>query len=229
MVHHDGVKALKEIDHFFKMKDGSVGNPEFYLGAKLRPITLPNGVVSWGMSSSKYIHAAVAIVKAYHAEHFASWKWEKRTSGPFPSDYAPELDTSGLLDPAQSTFFQSQIGVLRCIVELGLVDIITEVSELSSFLAMPREGHLDAVFHIFNYLDKRHNARIVFDPSDPEVDLSSFKDGHDWNHSVGKSAKRSHPTRHRHVARMSTCVCLLIQTMRVTNASDDHERAISFT
>jgi hypothetical protein len=39
MVHHDGVKALREIDHFFKTKPNSIGDPEFYLGAKLRPMT----------------------------------------------------------------------------------------------------------------------------------------------------------------------------------------------
>ena len=66
MVHHAGVKALKEIDHFFKTKDGSIGDPEFYFGSKIRPITLPNGVTAWGMSASKYIQAAVAIVKSYY-------------------------------------------------------------------------------------------------------------------------------------------------------------------
>jgi hypothetical protein len=55
MVHHDSVKALREIDHFFKTKPNSIGDPEFYLGAKLRPMTLPNGVVAWGMSASKYV------------------------------------------------------------------------------------------------------------------------------------------------------------------------------
>jgi hypothetical protein len=128
-------------------------------------MTLPNGVIAWGMSSSKYIQAAVAIVKTYHSKEYPTSKWEKRTSGPFPNNYAPELDTTELLDHEKSTFYQSQIGVLRWIVELGRIDMITEVSELSSFLAMPREGHLDAVFHLFNYLENRHNARIVFDPS----------------------------------------------------------------
>ena len=49
VVHHDGLKALKEIDHFFKTKAGSIRDPEFNLGAKLRPVTLQNGVVAWGM------------------------------------------------------------------------------------------------------------------------------------------------------------------------------------
>jgi hypothetical protein len=40
VVHHNGVRALKEIDHFFKTKTGSIRDPEFYLGAKLYPYNL---------------------------------------------------------------------------------------------------------------------------------------------------------------------------------------------
>jgi hypothetical protein len=136
------------------------------------------------VKSSKYIQAAVSNVKKYHTQHFPSRRWDKRTSGPFPLNYVPELDTTPTLDDQQSAFYQSQIGVLRWIVELGRVDIITEVSELSSFLTMPREGHLDAVSHLFNYLDKRHNARIVFDPTYPVIDQSSFKEC-DWKAFYG--------------------------------------------
>ena len=49
MLHHNVITALKEIDKFFKMKEGSVGDPDFYLGAKLRKMTLPNGVEAWSM------------------------------------------------------------------------------------------------------------------------------------------------------------------------------------
>ena len=184
VVHHNGTKALKEIDRFFKTKPGSMRDPEFYLGAKLRPITLPNGVVAWGMSSSKYIQAAVANVKEFHAIQYPTRKWAKRSSGPFPLNYSPELDTTPELSPEHATFYQSQIGVLRWCVELGRVDIITEVSELSSHLVMPREGHLEAVFHLFNHLEKKHNARIVFDPSYPDIDRSVFKDC-DWKAFYG--------------------------------------------
>ena len=57
VTHHDaGVKALREIDqHFFKTKPNSIGDPECYLGAKLRPMKIPNGVTAWGMSASKYV------------------------------------------------------------------------------------------------------------------------------------------------------------------------------
>lgn len=56
------------------------------------------------------------------------------------------------------------------------MDIINEVSDLALFLVIPREGHLEAVFNLFQHLDKKHNARIVFDPSYPEIDQSTFKE-----------------------------------------------------
>ena len=184
VVHHDAITSLNEIDHFFKTKEGSIRDPEFYLGAKLRQFTLPNGVHCWTMSSSKYIQAAVANVQAYHQLHFPSRQWNQRSSGPFPINYAPELDTTPELNSEHATFYQSQIGVLRWCVELGRVDIITEVSELASYLAMPRDGHLEAVFHLFNYLERKHNARIAFDPTYPDIDMSAFKEC-DWKAFYG--------------------------------------------
>jgi hypothetical protein len=191
VVHHDGVRALNEIDHFFRTKPGSIRDPEFYLGAKLKMTMLPNGVRSWGLSSSKYIQSAVRNVKEFHDVNFPTRRWPKRTSGPFPLNYAPELDVSPLLDATMASFYHTQIGVLRWCVELGRVDIITEVSELSTYLAQPRDSHLDAVFHIFNYLEKRHNSRIVFDPTYPTIDMSSFKDC-DWKQYYG-NAKEAIP------------------------------------
>jgi hypothetical protein len=49
------------------MKEGSIQVPTFYLGAKLNKTVLPNGVVAWGMSSSKYVQSAVQNVKEYLA------------------------------------------------------------------------------------------------------------------------------------------------------------------
>ena len=58
--------------------------------------------------------------------------------------------------------------------ELGRVDICVEVFMLSSSLAMPREVHLHQLFHIFAYLKKHHNTKIVFDLSVPDFDAEKF-------------------------------------------------------
>ena len=57
-----------------------------------------------------------------------------------------------------------------------------EVSMMSSHLALPREGHLLAVFHIFAYLQKYHNTELVFDPSDPVINEADFQ-RQDWTSS----------------------------------------------
>jgi hypothetical protein len=59
-------------------------------------------------------------------------------------------------------------------VDLGRIDIITEVSMLSTYLCLPREGHLEAVFHVCAYIALHHNARVVFDPTYPSVDMGTF-------------------------------------------------------
>jgi hypothetical protein len=45
---------------------------------------------------------------------------------------------------------------------------------LSTYLCSPGEGHLEAVFHVFAYLGLHHNARVVFNPTYPDVYMGTF-------------------------------------------------------
>jgi hypothetical protein len=74
------------------MKPGSIGDPDFYLGAKVQQTKLPNGVYAWGMSSSKYIQAAIRNIKDYVAKTCPGHTLAKQAMGPFPTGYIPELD-----------------------------------------------------------------------------------------------------------------------------------------
>jgi hypothetical protein len=69
-------------------------------------------------------------------------------------------------------------------VELGHVDIATEVSMLLSYLAYPCEGHLKAAIHVMGYLRLKHNTRLVCDPTYPDIDLDSFPT-FDWTEFYG--------------------------------------------
>jgi hypothetical protein len=69
-------------------------------------------------------------------------------------------------------------------VELGRIDIITEVSMLSTHLILLREGCLEAVFHVLVYMGLNHNTRVVFDPTYPAVDIDTFIKT-DWNSMYG--------------------------------------------
>ena len=113
----------------------------------------------------------------------------KRAPAPFPRDYRPELDTTPELSSDKANYYQSQIGILKWMVKLGRFDIITEVSLLASQLANPREGHLETVFYMFAYLKNKHNSRMVFDPTYPEIDMSVFKKC-DWKHFMVRSRKQ---------------------------------------
>jgi hypothetical protein len=54
-MHHDPGDPLAKFDEYFKMKEGYLQVPAFYLGTKPKKTVLPNGVVAWGMISSKYV------------------------------------------------------------------------------------------------------------------------------------------------------------------------------
>ena len=82
-----------------------------------------------------------------------------------------------------AAYYHYLIGVLRWIVELGRVDINTEVSMLSSHLDIPRSVHIDAVFHILAYLKKKHNSEMVYDPTEVDFDRAAFPK-EDWSYSI---------------------------------------------
>ena len=75
------------------------------------------------------------------------------------------MDVSPYCDDKLLSFYQQQLGVLRWLVELGRIDITTEVSMLAAFLAGPREGHVEAMLHLFAYLKFHDRSRLVLDPS----------------------------------------------------------------
>ena len=63
------------------------------------------------------------------------------------------------------------------------MDILYEVSCLSSHLAMPRVGHMEAVYNIFGYISKHLDSTIVFD--DMEVGAPEHDFAHeDWSDSI---------------------------------------------
>ena len=160
-----------ELRRYFHLKEESIGPPTVYLGGRVRKVQLENGVWAWSFSLSQYVQSAVKNAEEYVGKSENSQlKILSKAETPLTTSYRPELDVSPELTPRDSTYYQSLIGILRWIVELGRIDICLEVSMMSSHLAMPRKGHLDQVLHIFAYLRKYHNTELVNDPSDPVVE-----------------------------------------------------------
>ena len=108
-----------------------------YLSAKLCVATIDNDVEAWGLSPIKYVQEAVKKTDQYLETNFDGLKLPKRAPTPFVNDYQKEIDNTPVLNAAQDNHYQSKIGFLHWMMELGHIDIITEVSLLSSHSAMP--------------------------------------------------------------------------------------------
>jgi hypothetical protein len=158
---------LHDINLYFNLKPESVGHPNIYLGSKISKAKMANGVEAWCNSLTQYVKEAIKNREAYLAKHGGKMLRSK-TRLPMETNYRPELDVSPALEPTEVNYYQSQIGVLRWAVELGRIDITTEVSMLAAHKTLPRRGHLDAVYQIYSYLKTKTNAQLVLDPTYPE-------------------------------------------------------------
>jgi hypothetical protein len=106
-VYHDPGTPLAKLDEYFKMKEGSIQVPTFYLDEKLKDTVLPNGVVDWGMVSSKYFQSDIHNEQGYLPALPDDQKLLKNASAPFAGGHNPELDDIPELDHVVVTFYQS--------------------------------------------------------------------------------------------------------------------------
>ena len=190
LMYVDDILAISQrcqpiLDHFkskYTLKAGSVKEPDSYLGADILKYHLEGdgdyAKVRWAMSSDTYVKRAVAEVERELAT--VEQKLRPKTKTPLAAGYRPELDITPELDARRLNYYQGVIGVLRWICELGRVDILYATSIMSSHMAMPREGHLDQVFHIFAYLKHRDKSCMVFNDIIPEYDDALFREA-DWS------------------------------------------------
>jgi hypothetical protein len=88
---HDAMDILNKIDFYFTIKPDSKGDPDMYLGSKIRKFKMPNGVEAWVQSPSKYIQEGCKNVK-HHIQKKYKAILPKGASAPFPRDYVSELD-----------------------------------------------------------------------------------------------------------------------------------------
>jgi hypothetical protein len=167
---------INDLGRYFNLKEKSTGPPKIYPGGSVRKVQLDNRIKCWAYSSLQYVQAAVKNVEAYLSMiDDERWRLPEKAETPLQTSYRPELDVTPELEPSNAAYYQSLVGMLQWMVELGRVDICLECSMMSSHLAMPREGHLYQLFQMFAYLRKYHNTEMVFHLSDPIIDESSFE------------------------------------------------------
>ena len=94
------------------------------------------------------------------------------------------MDNNPALEKYLAYWYQYLIGILRQMVEIVRVDIITKVSMLASQVAIPREGHLEVVLHVFEFIRQNYNSRMNFDPNSLVIDMNYFK-GCKWKYFYG--------------------------------------------
>ena len=117
---------------------GSIGPPEIYLGAEIK-IKRTNdrcGKPAWSSSSNKYITESIEVVtNRMHALNLAFIKTAKNPLNPVSNiKYRPEMDMSAYCTAQEHQFYQKCVGILRLMIELGRIDICTEVSLVSRYL-----------------------------------------------------------------------------------------------
>jgi hypothetical protein len=210
---HDSFFEQSKIDYFIKIKKGSIGDLDIYLGLKICKVMMANGVEAWMISPTKYVEEAVKNVETYLQKEYGK-KFPKRVSGPLPMDYRPELVIMPELMGDEGSYYHSQIEILHWIVELGRIDIVMEVSCLALCNVLPHRGHLEAVFHVFAYLKKNKNGVIVLDPTYPKIDLSMFNDGADWSNFYGNEKQLYLQICQNQEERLWLCIYMLIQIMQ---------------
>jgi hypothetical protein len=161
----------------YTLKPGSMKEPDTYLGAQVCKFYISGAPdlekPRWAMSSEKYVNQAVSDVEQELSS--VDKCLPTRVTTPLSQGYRPELDQSRELDAKRGQYYQSLIGVLRWVCELGRVDILVAVSMLSRYLLSPREGHLEQAFHLFAYLKHHKHSQMVFDETEPTFDPNAFK------------------------------------------------------
>jgi hypothetical protein len=194
VVSHAPEEVMKQIGTEFEIKNDEYGPPTSYLGAGISKVQLVNGTECWSMDSKKYVKAAVEVVRGLLAEDGRELKTSKsKHEGPMPINYQPELDSTAHCDKEHASRYRQIIGILRWAIELGRFDILTEVSILSQYQADPREGHLEALYRIVNYLHRYPVRRLVINHTNPDnVDESVFQRG-DWTDFYGKVVEEDPP------------------------------------
>ena len=152
---------MQALEEFYRLKDG-FAKPTRYLGAEVKQWSFPTDSTKkfWALSSSQYVKEALKNMEAHLA-----MKDRKLypVHQPMHSEYTPELDVSPFLNDDETNFYQSQVSILRWMVELGRLDLYIYVALLSSYLCQPRQGHLEAIYYLYGYLKAHDRSTMVFD------------------------------------------------------------------
>ena len=142
---------MDALNMIYRLTEG-FGPPDRYLGANVEKVQLKDGRVVWSTKFVDYLNRAIENVDNSLGVDKTALNNYGYGHMPYSSSFRPELYVTEEPGEEPTNRYQQLIGVMRWSIELGRIYILTEESCLSQHLCSPREGHLDAVYHIFRYL-----------------------------------------------------------------------------
>ena len=167
IVSHDPTKYMAQLQDSYYVKPNSIKFPDLYLGAQVKKVMDRCGQPAFATSSNKYVQEAVVVIEQRMKDlNLAYTKAAKSPKNPFSNTkYRPELDVTEFCTEPLHQFYQQVIGIQRWMIEIGRIDISTEVSLLSRYLSQPRNGHLHQALHMVSYLKNNECMELCYDPT----------------------------------------------------------------
>ncbi len=167
-------RTMNTIATFYRLKEHSVAKPSVYLEAQIKEHRLPENPskIMWSMSAERYLKEALRNldnILLKEKKHLPT-----KVVTPLANKYRPELDVSPLLDTAHHTLYMQLMGILCWAVELGRIDIHLSVALMAQYLAQPRLGHLDQLYHIVAYIKAHLHSHIILDATLPHINSERF-------------------------------------------------------
>lgn len=123
-----------------------------------------------------------------------------------PMGCHPEVDDIPYVTEEEVNFVSSQTGVLQWATKLGRIDIMMETNLMSSYRAVPRQGHLAAIVHIFGWLKQHPCSKLVFDDSvSPDVGDMKIRGRSEWGDFLRELDGRTAPKRAKAARSSGNC------------------------
>ena len=166
---------MKKIKEKFQVK--SEGPPSYYLGNDYNFSKEHN---LWVVNCATYLKEAIRKIESDPYFNLPAHGLTPRNI-PMPDQCHPEVDESPFLDATGIRQFQQLIGMAQWAVCVGRLDICYATSSLSRFNAAPREAHLELALHIFGYLKRNINRRLIIDSRPLVIDDSATGVTCDWS------------------------------------------------
>jgi hypothetical protein len=131
-----------ETDYNYVLKDFRL--PTHYTGASIGSCDIGDNRQCFVMAPDQYLDNVITDVQDKLQKHNIKLN-SIRSDMPATPGYYPEVDTNDPLDADTKNLYQSYVGILRWCIELVIIDIYNALGKLSSYIACPRIGHMEAL------------------------------------------------------------------------------------